>query len=375
MIEQDLITGVRFMGAASMIVIALIVAIVNRGKDRSTIYEHSRWFIFAATMLLGIHNLIQFFGHFREENTTLCWAINLVFYVVLTPLYNMGELNLLRAGRNMKAQIIRNATFVGICYILLAVGLATDTLINNERPWMTTTFIVATCFFLKLIELSLTLHKEMKLAATRLTDDELDEPHQALRYTAKSMNWIIILSLATPWVGMSSSILLNSIFGIAIFGMLLWFIIKFSLLGYNMAQLIEMTDEIYEASIIEEENETAINNTAESLDQDFIRIRQWVDSRSYLDANITMKEALEQMGISATVLNEYLKRNTNVKGYRQWLPYLRLKEARRILRTQPGISLQTLAEKCGYSSNSNFTRAFKAQEGLTPSALLGQKKK
>lgn len=43
MIKQDLITGVRFAGAASMIIITLIIALANRGKIRSSVYERSRW--------------------------------------------------------------------------------------------------------------------------------------------------------------------------------------------------------------------------------------------------------------------------------------------------------------------------------------------
>lgn len=363
------------MGAASMIIIALIVALVNRGKVRSAVYDHSRWFICAASLLLGIHNLVQFFGHFRETSVTLCWAINLVFYVAVTPLYNMGELNLLRAGHNMKKRIIHNALFVVLCYIILAVGYATDTLINDEAPWQTATFVVAVCYSVKLLELSNTLGHEMNITAKRLTDDELDEPHQALKYTAKSMRWVILLSLATPWVGMSSSILLNSVFGIAILGMLLWFVIKFGLLGYNMAQLIEVTDEIYEASIIEEETVATNHVTADTPTNDFSKIEQWVASRSYVDANITIKDALDQMGITATTLNAYLELNTNVKGYRQWLPYLRIVEAKRLMLDQPELSLQSVAEACGYANNSNLTRAFKGQEGLTPTAWATMKRK
>lgn len=79
MIEQDIITGVRFMGASSLVLVAIIVALVNRDKVRLAVYECSQWLIITASILLGIHNLVQYFGHFRTESPTLCWAINLVY--------------------------------------------------------------------------------------------------------------------------------------------------------------------------------------------------------------------------------------------------------------------------------------------------------
>ena len=368
MIEQDIITGVRFMGAASMILIALVVALVNRGNVRSAVYERSRWFIFTASILLGVHNLIQFFGHFREENFTLCWAINLAFYVVITPFYNIGELNILRAGRNMTKRYWNNSIFMIICYIIFGIGILTDTIINDEAPWLTATFAVAVCYFLKVLELSRTLIRDMKVVGTRLTDEELEDRHRALHYTAKSMKWVIIFSLLTPWVGMSSSLTLNSIFGLIMLGMLVWFIIQFVLYGNNIAEMIGVTDEITEAVMIEEEahSKTADHNDKSNTAQH--RIELWVAARHYTNPNVTITSALEAMDISATALNLYLEQNTTVANYRQWLPHLRIEEAKRVMLEHPEYTLDAVAEACGYANKSNLSRSFKAHEGITPAA-------
>lgn len=365
-LELELISGVRFMGAASMIVIAFIIALVNRGGGRSAVYERSRWLVSAATMLLGIHNLIQFFGHFREESNTLCWTINLAFYVIITPLYNAGELNLLRAGNNMKGRYLRYAIFIIICYVIFAVGYFTDTLVNDEAPWKTATFIVAVCYFLGVVELSRTLLHDMKVVSTRLNDDELEERHQALRYTASSMHWVIITSLATPWVGMSTSFLLNSIFGLVVFGMLIWFIVEFLLYGSNMTELIEVSDEITEAVMKEEESRSEQEMQQDSFATAQQRIEQWVSQRHYTNPNVTISSALNEMDISVTALNFYLEQNTIVSNYRKWLPYLRIEEAKRIMLEHPEYSLDAVASECGYANKSSLSHAFKAQEGVTP---------
>ena len=60
--EQELITSVRFLGALPMFVAVSFLLLFNRGKLQSAVYNRSRWFITAATLLLGIQFSI---GKFR----------------------------------------------------------------------------------------------------------------------------------------------------------------------------------------------------------------------------------------------------------------------------------------------------------------------
>ena len=114
--EELLITGARFLGALPMFVAVSFLLLFNRGKLQSAVYNRSRWFIAAATLLLGVHFAIQFVCQLREQSVTLCWTLNMMTYVIATPLYNMAELNLLRAGHNMRGRYRNNAIFVTLCY-------------------------------------------------------------------------------------------------------------------------------------------------------------------------------------------------------------------------------------------------------------------
>lgn len=360
--EFELISSVRYLGILPMFVLSLMLALKNRGKVCSSVYNRSRYMLIAATLLLASHCLIQYVCHLREQNYTLCWALNMAFYVAIAPLYNMTELNLLRAGRNMNRVYLRNGIFMIISYILLAIGYFTDTLVNNEQPYKTMTFVVALVFFCMIIELSWVLTREMRVADKRLTDEELTERHNALRYTARVMKWIILVSLLTPWVSMSPSLLLNSIFGMLMFCLILWFLLRFINYGENMAEIIEVNDEITEAQLIE--TETNSNN---NLQEQRERIEQWVSKRRYTDPSITIAEALKEMDVSASALNNYLESCTDVAGYRKWLTYLRIEEAKRIMTEHPEYSLEHVAEACGYANGGNMSRAFKTAEGMPPS--------
>lgn len=359
--EELLITGVRFLGALPMFVAVVCLVLFNRGKVQSPVYNRSRLLITIATFVVGIQCAILFVGQLREQSVTLCWTVNMMTYIIATPLYNMGELNLLRAGHNMRFRYWRNGIFIALCYVLLAIGYFTDTLVNDAQPWKTVTFVVALFYFINILELSWVLNKEMKVAVTRLTDSELAQRHEALRLTARVMKSIILASLFSPWVNMSSSLILNSFYGSILFILLLIFIIKFIVYGSNMAECIKVNEEIAEAATMEAENQN------EQIRQ---RIEQWVSERHFTDPDITSNGALKDMGISITSLNFYLEQHTAVDHYRSWLPYLRIEEAKRILMEHPDYSLEAIAEACGYSNKSNLSRAFKAQEGVTPGQWL-----
>lgn len=358
------------MGAFAMIITAVVVALANRGRVQSSVYNRSRWFLFTATLLIGIHNTIQFFGHFREASVTLGWTVNLAFYIVVTHFFNMSEMNLLRAGRNMKVRYWRNFSFFVLCYAIFAVGLYTGTLINDDTPWMTATFAVAILYFIKMLELSFTLRKEMKVASKRLTDEELEERHEALHFTAKSMNWIIIFSIVAPWPGMSSSLLFQSVFGLVVMSLIVWHSINFLLYGANMAALIDVTNEITEADMIEQERNVPQVGQEDNFSFVQQRIEQWVNQRSYTDPSVTLDSALKEMGISATSLNFYLENHTSAGCYRKWLPYLRIEYAKQLMLDHPEFSLQAIAQSCGYASKSSLSHTFKAQEGMTPGEWL-----
>lgn len=99
-------------------------------------------------------------------------------------------------------------------------------------------------------------------------------------------------------------------------------------------------------------------------------VDRWVAARHYTDPDLTIQDTLNQMDISLATLNYYILTCTDQKGYRQWLPVLRIEESKRIMLEHPEYSLQAIAEACGYSNNANFTRAFKEKEGIPPSKWI-----
>ena len=333
-IGHDLVTGTRFMGAFTMFALSILLVFVNRGKTQLKVYNQARWLIFTGCLLLCIYNMVQFFGNFREQSITLSWAVSTMFLVATIPPIFLGSLFLLRAGHDMKPHIWRSVIFVAFCYGLFFYGLTNDLLIDDVEPHTTVTFYIALALFAKITQMAIVLHRGVKKASSSLTDEELQERHVALRYTSHAMNALLLIAVFAPWVGLTSSPLLYSLTRLIMHLVLAWLVCEFCLYGYNMAEAIEVNDEIREAQLMEEERpSTDIPEHATR------KIEAWVDARYYTDPNLTIGTALKQMGVSASTLNAYLSTNTDATNFRKWLPYLRIEEAKRQMTQHPELTL------------------------------------
>jgi len=120
-----------------------------------------------------------------------------------------------------------------------------------------------------------------------------------------------------------------------------------------------------------EEEETTLSHPIEEIK---MRVEQWVEERHYTNPELTVEQTLKQINISAYELNYYLDSELHINGFRRWIPYLRVEEAKRLLLEKPNYSLDAIAAECGYSSRSTLSRTFKTQEGIAPTEWVVRQK-
>lgn len=89
------------------------------------------------------------------------------------------------------------------------------------------------------------------------------------------------------------------------------------------------------------------------------------EKKLYLDKNIGIETLARQLNTNRTYLAQTIKEayDTNFTGY---INYLRVEEAKRIIRGKKASKLEEVASLCGFSSASSFTRTFKSITGVTP---------
>jgi AraC-like DNA-binding protein len=86
---------------------------------------------------------------------------------------------------------------------------------------------------------------------------------------------------------------------------------------------------------------------------------------NYTDANISLEQVAETLGYSSSYLSRFIKQEFGI-GFGELLNKIRLDHAKKLLTS--GIRpIGEISETVGYTSINSFVRAFKREEGITPS--------
>ncbi len=85
--------------------------------------------------------------------------------------------------------------------------------------------------------------------------------------------------------------------------------------------------------------------------------------------NITLQTVSQMLHLNYSYTSRYFKKATG-KTFRQYLDYIRVCEAEKMLLNQKEYAY-IVAEKCGYSSQQAFCRAFKRLRGYSPKVKKG----
>lgn len=232
--QEDLLSGVRFMGAISVLIFSFVLVLLYRGRKQTPVYNFSRWLLVFGTFILGVQTLVQFFGHYREQDRSLAWVINLMCYIWAVPAFYIAVLNILRAGRGIKLLLLKSVIFIIVCLILFDVGLISDTLFNKEYPYHTMTFGIAFLFFLEILLMNWRVFHELRSPNKNLTLEEKKSCEEALRFFGPSAKVLTVCYLSIPWIGMLGNLMFHAIFGLLNYCLLIWFLSCFYLYGYNM---------------------------------------------------------------------------------------------------------------------------------------------
>lgn len=116
------------------------------------------------------------------------------------------------------------------------------------------------------------------------------------------------------------------------------------------------------------------NQEQEELKPDLAKRYNWVEMRAqiierqyYLQSGITIDVIAAELGIGRVILSSLINNEESV-NFNFWINKLRITEAQRLLKDDPEITLADVAERVGYTEQSNFSRQFKLHTQIAPSA-------
>ena len=88
--------------------------------------------------------------------------------------------------------------------------------------------------------------------------------------------------------------------------------------------------------------------------------------KPFLRSDFSQPDLARQCGISVHQLSQIINDGLG-KNFFEWVASYRVEEAKRLLKDQPNIKVEEIAEQVGYNSKSSFNTVFKRNTGLTPS--------
>jgi len=96
------------------------------------------------------------------------------------------------------------------------------------------------------------------------------------------------------------------------------------------------------------------------------------ERKPFLQTDFSLPELAQQLGSTVHIVSQVINERLG-KNFFEMAAEYRVEEAKRLLREQPNIKVEEIAEQVGYNSKSSFNTAFKKYTGTTPSKFRTEK--
>ena len=120
----------------------------------------------------------------------------------------------------------------------------------------------------------------------------------------------------------------------------------------------------------EEEEEEEEEAKIESEGEYRAKLEQWMKTdKPYLNPEFRLNDLRQVLPLNRTYLSQLINDEYGCNFY-QFVTNYRIEEAKRLMREQPDLKMQDIAEQCGFSSARTFYRAFDREVEMTPKEWL-----
>jgi len=371
-------TGEYFFGVA--LIVAASVNIVLAGMllfdsnnylyDETPRYLRSRRLTGMALAVFGLGFLLHwlFMPHFN--NLLVSKALSFTYFHIGGVLFSMSHTSLIDRHYLNRRVVVRNASVLIISLAIYWINV----FIGN----MALTYVGSALFFLHIGYLTWVFYSHFHRIYKQLgsyADFRPNNTDHEVLWLHYSCHLIIAFGIGGMLctVVFHDSTLPFTILLIASVGVFSYIYKALDSFGFIASEA--------DANILDSEEYempyTGSDSTANEILPDDVkeRIEQWISERHYTNPTLTVRDVLDQVGITDGTLAYYIESQVGVSGYRQWLTQLRIEEAKRMMLEHPNYSLQTIAQECGYSNNSSLSRAFRSHEGIPPVEWLNKNRK
>ena len=356
MISEVQITFVVLMGLLSFILAFVLPHYAVTGK----VFNRSRKYLLNGTNLVIVHFIIQYLLHKHVENVeTIRTVVNLSFGLPISYMFAFSIIYLQRQGKVKKWERIFPLTL----YIAALLMLIYCVYIGKPLYAMQKENIVVSCLYaVSLVFYSILEVRGLYLIAMRNRQGHDLELMAVNKWFRSSVLFIVVVSLGFPIMTFNPNLMYRSMYGLLAVASAFYYVFTFIGYGlYSNGYLLGQTTEKEEKERVER---MVLNDV--KLKQINTAVNAFIEGKSYLKSEITLKEASDVMHVSVNMLKIWLK-STPYGKFSNWINYLRIEYAKNMLFMNPNMSSEEVAQNCGFCDRQYFEKQFFKQEGITPS--------
>lgn len=364
LLVQDTCFTITLMLATVLLMARYLQHTVSRS------YETSRWLLVSALLLYAVHYLLQMRFGFRAKGEDIGTLINILFYTPIALLMVCATLRISLGLRYLKRFIIVGIIGTLSTIALFFIGLHTYGSLHMPMALhaMEVIYVMQLLFFI--------FHPagELRRMHRRIEEETADDNS---RYYLHMRSGTILIYIMGA-IGALSIFNTRTVMAVASFFLiaLIFYVVSFVSLGFSIQALSSIVDENENTQEdMEDYDEDATDQTpsttrsrrlsAKQIAQIEDAINGWLAERGYNTPNLTCVTMAQQLDIPKRKLQQYLAEHKG-ETFRVWLSNIRIEQAKHMLLTKNGYSIESIAETCGFSSRSWMQEKFKASTGMSP---------
>ncbi|MDR1939047.1 MAG: helix-turn-helix domain-containing protein [Tannerellaceae bacterium] len=334
-------------------------------------YLAARRVMACAYLFLAAANVAEYLSRSPADNTQLTQMVTLVIGCSQSFLFTYVFITLINppflSGRKIIGEVSLFLLFVAALFAFYFLCPA---------AWFHALFTVYVVFYAFL----LIRFTRMFLANYRRYRIRMDNYYAGEE--ARHLRWVQVSFFAALAIGVMAllSALFMSTLGALLFSVvLIAFYVTFAIRFLNypfVFHYIERTmdSEPAEEILLPAFDEPVAGNAAAATSPDPFafatldeRIEQWIAGKRFTEKGVTINTLATYLYTNHKYLSVYI--NTRKKQtFREWINQLRIEEAQTLLRQYPGMTMNEIAQRTGFSDKSNFSHQFKKQTNLSPTA-------
>lgn len=297
----------------------------------------------------------------RADNVALSSMLNLITYYLFALFVSSAFIRLLDEEATLSRSKI--ALELGLWYIY-SLLLIFFVLRAEERSVRIALIVGAILMFAKALDMFLCARKVYNNAIERSLNYHSENIEPIIRWikiSAFLLLTLCITSLITAFL-CKLFVVINVLFAICVIA---YICVNYINVMVRFTIIKERNGSADEVGLIPHDDSCDGVLKPEVLQAIKIEVDRWIDSRGYVEPEVSIKSLSAVARTNRTYLSQYINRAYRLP-FRDWVISLRVSYAKHIMMEQPKLTVVVVAQMVGFSSSATFTRAFTRQESISP---------